>query len=118
MATGSIVNEVRGGQIWQFYAARYSVPGENTPISIVLPGTNETLTKNVTLPIVAIGTAATKSAMEVDEGYDIIIKKTGASGDALKDMEERAKNLTTTIPTDFKTAGEAIGEVNYINNFV
>lgn len=71
-----------------------------------------TLTKNVTAPIVAAAGASVAAFNDVDEGLDIIIKKTGASGDALKDMEERAKNLTTTIPTDFKTAGEAIGEVN------
>lgn len=71
-----------------------------------------TLTKNVTGPIVAVAGASVAAFNDVDEGLDIIIKKTGASGDALKDMEERAKNLTTTIPTDFKTAGEAIGEVN------
>ena len=71
-----------------------------------------TLTKNVTGPIVAVAGASVAAFNDVDEGLDIIIKKTGASGDALKDMEERAKNLTTTIPTDFKTAGAAIGEVN------
>ena len=27
-------------------------------------------------------------------------------------MEERVKNLATSIPTDFRTAGEAVGEVN------
>ena len=70
------------------------------------------LTKNVTGPITAIAGASVAAFNDVDDGLDIIIKKTGASGDALKDMEERAKNLTTTIPTDFKTAGAAIGEVN------
>ena len=70
------------------------------------------LTKNVTAPIVAVGAASVAAFNEVDEGLDIIIKKTGASGKALEDMETRAKNLTTSIPTDFQTAGAAIGEVN------
>lgn len=70
------------------------------------------LTKYVTAPIVAAGAASVAAFNEVDEGLDIIVKKTGATGKALKDMEDRAKNLATSIPTDFQTAGEAIGEVN------
>ena len=70
------------------------------------------MTKYVTGPIVALGTASVAAFNEVDEGLDIIIKKTGATGDALADMQERAKNLATSIPTDFNTAGTAIGEVN------
>ena len=70
------------------------------------------LTKYVTAPIVAAGAASVAAFNEVDEGLDIIVKKTGATGEALKDMEDRAKNLATSIPTDFQTAGEAIGEVN------
>ena len=71
-----------------------------------------TLTKYVTAPIVGVGTAAMAAFNEVDEGLDIIVKKTGASGKALEDMEDAAKNLATSIPTDFRTAGEAVGEVN------
>ena len=70
------------------------------------------LTKYVTTPIVAVGTASVAAFNEVDEGLDTIVKKTGATGDALTDMEDRAKNLATTIPTTFKTAGAAVGEVN------
>ena len=70
------------------------------------------MTKYVTAPIVAVGTAAVAAFGEVDEGLDIIVKKTGASGKALEEMEEAAKNLATSIPTDFRTAGEAVGEVN------
>ena len=70
------------------------------------------MTKYVTGPIVAAGAASVAAFNEVDEGLDIIVKKTGATGDALKDMQDRAKNLATSIPTDFATAGTAIGEVN------
>lgn len=70
------------------------------------------MTKYVTGPIVAVGAAATAAFTEVDDGLDIIVKKTGATGDALKGLEDSAKNLATSIPTDFKTAGEAVGEVN------
>ena len=49
LATGSTVNEVRGGQIWAFYGSRYSNKYENTTVSTVLPGTGETLTAKVSI---------------------------------------------------------------------
>lgn len=70
------------------------------------------MSKYVTAPIVAAGAASVAAFNEVDAGLDIIVKKTGATGEALADMEDRAKNLATSIPTDFQTAGSAIGEVN------
>ena len=70
------------------------------------------MTKYVTGPIVAVGAASVAAFSEVDDGLDIIVKKTGATGDALADLQDRAKNLATSIPTDFQTAGTAVGEVN------
>ena len=72
----------------------------------------DTLSKGVTAPIVGLAGASIAAFKQVDAGMDIIVTKTGASGDALEDMQNRAKDLATTIPTDFETAGSAIGEVN------
>jgi phage-related minor tail protein len=60
------------------------------------------------------GTAAASVAawQEVDEAMDTITIKTGASGDALQDMQDRATKIATTIPVSFQNAGDAIGEVN------
>lgn len=69
-------------------------------------------TKNLTAPILGVGAASVKAFNEVDEGLDTITKKTGATGEEAEKMGESLKNLATSIPTDFKTAGEAIGEVN------
>lgn len=70
------------------------------------------LTKGVTVPIAAIGAASIAAFNEVDGGLDVITAKTGASGDALDEMGESMKSLASSIPTDFETAGSAIGEVN------
>lgn len=70
------------------------------------------LATHVTAPIVAVGAASMAAWTEVDEAMDTIITKTGASGDALEDMQKRAENLATSIPTDFMSAATAIGEVN------
>lgn len=70
------------------------------------------LTKSVTAPIAAVGAAGIAAFKEVDVAMDTLITKTGARGEALEDMEQRVRNLATSIPTDFETAGTAIGEVN------
>ena len=46
----------------------------------------KSMTTHVTAPIMAVGAAAIKAFNDVDAGYDAIIKKTGASGEALDDM--------------------------------
>lgn len=71
-----------------------------------------TMTKYITGPIVGMATASVAAFKEVDAGMDIVTKKTGATGQALIDLQESARNIATTIPTSFDTAGAAIGEVN------
>jgi phage-related minor tail protein len=75
-------------------------------------GIGEGLSTHVTAPIAAVGAASLAAFNEVDEGADIVKTKTGAVGQALKDMQDAANDIATTIPTDFATAGSAIGEVN------
>lgn len=70
------------------------------------------LSKYVTAPITAVGTASVAAFKSVDEGYDTVIKKTGATGDAAEELKGIVDNLAATIPTDFNTAGAAVGEVS------
>lgn len=98
------------GAVW---AQQMSNAGEKVKdVGDKVTKAGEGLTKNVTAPIVGVGAASIKAFSEVDDGLDIVTKKTGQSGEALKEMQESAKNLATSIPTDFETAGAAIGEVN------
>ena len=71
-----------------------------------------TLTRSVTAPIMGVGAASVVAWKEVDEGLDIVTKKTGATGEALEDMQNRTRNIAKTMSTDFATAGTAVGEVN------
>lgn len=66
----------------------------------------------VTGAIAGVGAASVVAWKEVDSGLDTIIKKTGASGEALEEMEGIMNNIATSIPTDFDTAANAVGEVN------
>lgn len=77
-----------------------------------ISGVGESLTKGVTAPIVAVGAASLAAFKEVDAGLDIVAQKTGATGEALEGMNKIVKDLATEIPTDFETAGAAVGEVN------
>lgn len=70
------------------------------------------LNKNVTAPVAAAAGGVMAAWSQVDEGMDIVAQKTGATGDALKQMQYTARNVATSIPTDFETAGSAVGEVN------
>ena len=69
-------------------------------------------TKYVSAPVAALGGLSIAAFNEVDEGLDIVAVKTGATGEALDGLQTSVKNLAGEIPTDFATAGEAIGEVN------
>lgn len=69
-------------------------------------------TKGLTAPIMAVGAAGVAAAMELDSGYDTIIKKTGATGETLKELNDVADDLFTGMPIDIDEAGTAVGEIN------
>ena len=95
-----------GAQALQVAGSKISETGDK------ISGVGEKLTAGVTGPIVAAGAAAGAAWTEVDSAMDTIVTKTGASGAALDDMQQRAQNIATTIPTSFQSAGDAVGEVN------
>lgn len=70
------------------------------------------LTTGLTLPIAALGTGAVAAFKEIDDGYDIIIKKTGATGEALNDLNRVAENVYTSMPVNMDDVGNAVGELN------
>ena len=70
------------------------------------------MTKNVTAPIVAMGAVAVTSFNEVDGGYDQIITKTGATGEALEGLTKSADKVFGSMPVEMSDVGIAIGEVN------
>ena len=62
--------------------------------------------------IVAAGSASIKAWQDVDSAMDDIIKRTGATGEAFEELERISEDIALNIPTDFKTAANAVGEVN------
>lgn len=53
-----------------------------------------------------------EAAKELDDGYDTIITKTGASGKALQEMQGIADNVFSSLPLEMADVGAAVGEVN------
>lgn len=51
--------------------------------------------------------ASIKAFTELDEGYDTIVTKTGATGKALEGLTKSADNVFGTMPEDMSTVGEA-----------
>jgi len=79
--------------------------------SEILANFSEKLSE-ISQKLIDFGKATLEAFREVDEGMDIIVTKTGASGKALDEMTDIAKGLATEIPTDFQTVGSAVGELN------
>lgn len=101
------------GQLKELNNIKFEQLGESVQnVGNKMKSVGEGMTKYVTGPIVAAGGAAVAAFKEVDAGMDIIVEKTGATGKELDAMKESAEELATSIPTDFETAGTAIGEVN------
>lgn len=83
-----------------------------TGIGKSMSSAGSALTKGITVPLVAVGTAAVASWSKVDAGLDTIATKTGATGDDLNALKDILNNITSDIPVGFEDAGAAIGEVN------
>lgn len=64
------------------------------------------------IPVAAIGKGLLDIGATFDEMTDNIIIGTGASGDALADMEDQAKRVATTVPTTFGDAGQRVADLN------
>ena len=56
--------------------------------------------------------SAKEAWQEIDEGYDTIIKKTGATGEQLEDLQTVADNVYRSMPVEMTDTADAIGEIN------
>ena len=72
----------------------------------------ESLKKNVTEPLAKLGKASISAFEEVDNGMDIIIKKTGATGSEMEGLQTVYENVFGSMPVTADEAGNAIGEIS------
>ena len=56
--------------------------------------------------------SAKEAWQEIDDGYDTIIKKTGATGEQLEELQGVADNVYKSMPVEMTDTADAIGEIN------
>lgn len=76
-----------------------------------------TVLKNAVANLAADGfeklmSAAKEAWEEIDEGYDTIIKKTGATGKELEALQDVADSVFKSMPVEMNDVGTAVGELN------
>lgn len=59
-----------------------------------------------------VAESAFSAAKELDKGYDTIVKKTGATGEALEGFKDIADSVYKSMPSTMEDVGSAVGEVN------
>lgn len=74
--------------------------------------TGEALTKGLTVPITAIGAASMAAWAELDEAYDGIAAGTGATGEALSELQNSFDVVFGSLPVEAEAASSAIADIN------
>lgn len=70
------------------------------------------LTAGVTLPLLAVGAAALKSALTVDGAYDTIQAGTGATGKELQGLKDSFAAVASSTPADMQKVAESVTQLN------
>uniref|UniRef100_A0A6H1ZEL6 Putative tail protein n=1 Tax=viral metagenome TaxID=1070528 RepID=A0A6H1ZEL6_9ZZZZ len=66
----------------------------------------------VAASVVAIGMAVWSAGNQVDEAYDKILVRTGATGETLKTLQGDFNTVFSSVPTNAGTAADVIGVLN------
>lgn len=72
----------------------------------------DVLSKSVSAPLLGVAAGAIAAWNDLDDAMDNVARATGATGEELQALQGIARDIATTIPTDFDTAAAAVGEVN------
>lgn len=65
----------------------------------------------LTAGLTGVAAASVAAFQKVDEGADIVIEKTGATGEAAQELRDNFENVYSTFPADTTEVGNALGEV-------
>lgn len=77
-----------------------------------LTAAGKSMTTTLTVPLVAVGAAAAKMALEMDEGLNTIRQGTGATGKALEAMGENMRSVMKQVPASVQNVSVAIADLN------
>lgn len=90
----------------QDYADKVDKVGEK------LTSAGTAMTKKITAPIVAVGTAVGAAWKKIDDAYDNIAAGTGAVGDTLQELCDNFDNVYGNFNADSASTSSAIADVN------
>jgi TP901 family phage tail tape measure protein len=77
-----------------------------------MQNTGRTLTRGITVPLVGLGAAAVKSALDIDGAYAKIRTGTGATGRKLDGLKGSFRTVFRDVPEDAGTVSGAIADLN------
>ena len=66
----------------------------------------------LTVPLLAIGAAGLKAALDVDDAYDKIRTGTGATGKTLAGLQESFNKVARTTPADMDAVSSTVADLN------
>ncbi len=81
-------------------------------MSAKMERTGRAMTTAFTVPLAAIGTMATKAALDVDKALNNIARGTGATGKALGDLQKEWKGLAGEVSQNFETSAQVLADYN------
>ena len=88
------------------YAKKVSEVGDK------MTSVGNSMTKGITAPILGIGAAAGAAWVKVDEAYDNIAAGTGATGEALQELQDSFDNVYGNFKADSEDTSKAIADIN------
>jgi TP901 family phage tail tape measure protein len=81
-------------------------------MSAKMERTGRAMTTAFTVPLAAIGTMATKAALDVDKALQNIARGTGATGKALGDLQKEWRGLAGSVSQNFETSAQVLADYN------
>lgn len=109
-AVNDELENVTGINAWK--AGVDELAGKLDAVASKMQAAGKGMSTYVTAPIVAVGAASVAAFNEVDEGLDIIVTKTGATGETLEGLQDSMKTVFGEMAVSAADAGTAVGDVN------
>lgn len=111
MGDGRVVIKV-GADINDFQAKMNKVTSDLKGAASTLSSIGKTLSLKITAPLVAMGTVATKAALDIDKAMDLIAAGTGAQGKELEALQQSWKALAANVTQGFDVSAQVLADFN------
>ncbi len=111
MDDGRVIIKV-GADINDFQAKMNRVTSDLKGTASRLSSIGKTLSLKITAPLVAMGTVATKAALDIDKAMDLIAAGTGAQGKELEALQQSWKALAANVTQGFDVSAQVLADFN------